>query len=63
MRFPRSAGPETRGLFVVCRLLKLRKIGEDFGAVFFSVYAEIGFADDAGGIDEKGVAGGKFGDA
>jgi hypothetical protein len=44
-------------------LLKLRKIGEDFGAVFFSVYAEIGFADDAGGIDEKGVAGGKFGDA
>ena len=63
MRLPRAGGTETRGLFLACRLLKLRQIGEDFGAVFFGVDAEIGFANDAGGIDEKGVAGGKFGDA
>jgi hypothetical protein len=45
------------------RLLELRQIGEDFGAVLFGVHVEIGLADDAGGIDEKGVACGKFGDA
>src|SRR5260370_21014893 len=40
------------------RLLELRQIGKHFGAVFFRVHVEIGFADDAGGIDEEGVAGG-----
>ncbi len=45
------------------RGLQLRKVGEDFGAVFFGVHVEVGFADDASRIDEKGVAGGKFGDA
>ncbi len=45
------------------RGLQLRKVGEDFGAVFFGVYLEIGFADDAGGVDEKGVTRGEFGDA
>jgi len=63
MRFPRAGGSETRGLFLACRQLKLRQIGEDFGAVFFGVDAEVGFADDASRIDEKGVAGGEFGDA
>src|SRR5438552_4821726 len=45
------------------RLLELSEIGEDFGAVFFGVHVEIGFADDALGIDEEGMAGGEFGDA
>jgi hypothetical protein len=45
------------------RLLELRQIGEDFGAVLFGVHGEVGFANDAGRIDEKGMAGGKFGDA
>ncbi len=44
-------------------LLELGQISEDFGAVFFRVYVEIGFADDACGIDEEGVASGEFGDA
>ncbi len=51
------------GLRLARRLLELRQIGEDFGAVFFGVDVEIGFADDAGGINEESVAGGKFGDA
>jgi len=42
--------------------LKLRQVGEDFGAVFFGVDAEIGLANDACGIDEEGVSGGEFGD-
>ena len=41
----------------------MRQIGEDFGAVFFGVHVEIGFADDAIRIDEKGMARGKFCDA
>ena len=41
----------------------MSEIGEDFGAVFFGVYIEIGFADNAGRIDEKGMASRKFGDA
>ena len=45
------------------RLLELRQIRKDFAAVIFSVYVEISFTDDASGIDEKGVAGGKFGNA
>src|SRR5207249_6260135 len=51
----------TKGL--TRRVLKLSEIGEDFGAVFFGVYIEIGFADNAGRIDEKGMASRKFGDA
>jgi hypothetical protein len=44
-------------------LLELRQIREDFGAVFFGVHVKINSADDAIGINEKGVARGKFGDA
>ena len=51
------------GLGLARSLLELRQIRKDFGAVIFGVYVEIGFADDAIGIDEKGMAGGKFGDA
>ncbi len=62
MRFRRAGGSETRRLFLACGLLKLRQVGEDFGAVFFGVDAEIGLANDACGIDEEGVSGGEFGD-
>src|SRR5882672_9762651 len=34
-----------------------------FGTVFSGVDVEVGLTDDAVGIDEKGVARGKFGDA
>jgi hypothetical protein len=44
-------------------LLEPRQVGEDFSAVFFRVDVEIGFADNAGGIDEEGVARGKPSDA
>ena len=49
--------------YLARRLLELGKIGEDLGAVLISVHVEVGFADDAGGIDEESVAGGKFSDA
>ena len=45
------------------RALELSEIGEDFGAVFFGAHVEISFSDDAAGIDEESMAGGKFGDA
>ena len=51
------------GLGLARRLLELGQIRENFGAVFFGVDVEIGFADDAIGIDEKGMARGKFCDA
>src|SRR5712664_4256763 len=43
--------------------LELRQIVENFRAVLPGVDVEIVFADDAVGIDEKGVARGKFPDA
>lgn len=43
--------------------LELCEVGEEFGAVFVGIYAHVGLSNGAGGIDEKGVAGGKFGDA
>jgi hypothetical protein len=45
------------------RLLELRQIRQHFRAVFFGVHVEINFSDDAMGIDEKGMARGKFRDA
>ncbi len=44
-------------------LLESCQIGEDLSAVLFGIYVEISFANDAFGIDEEGVARGKFGDA
>src|SRR5712664_2318502 len=45
------------------RRLELRQIVENFRAVLPGVDVEIVLADDALGIDEKRVAGGKFGEA
>src|SRR6266403_648059 len=47
----------------ICKRLELRQILEHFRAVLPGVDVEIVFADDAIGIDEKRVAGGKFADA
>jgi len=62
MRFRRAGGSETRRIIFACGLLKLRQVGEDFGAVFFGVDAEIGLANDACGIDEEGGVGRRVGD-
>src|SRR6266850_779646 len=47
----------------ICQRLELLQIVENFRAVLPGVDVEIVFADDAVGIDEKRVAGGKFADA
>lgn len=41
----------------------MAEVGEDFDAVFFGIYVQISLSNDALGINEKSVAGGKFGDA
>ncbi len=53
---------KTTHLLYVWRLLELRQIRQDLGAVLFGVHVEIGLANDAMGIDEKGMTRGKFGD-
>ena len=49
-------------LLYLWRLLELRQIRQDLGAVLFGVHVEIGLANDAMGIDEEGMTRGKFGD-
>src|SRR5260370_5154200 len=41
----------------------MREVREGLGAVFFGVHVERSFADEAFGVDKKGMARGKFGDA
>jgi len=50
-------------LLYLWRLLELRQIRQDLGAVLFGVHVKIGLANDAMGIDEKGMTRGKFGDS
>jgi hypothetical protein len=56
-------GRQSRRLVRLGRLLQFPQIVEDFSTVFIGIYVEVGLSNGAGGVDEKSVASGKFGEA